>query len=314
MNVARIRNGAILLSAGVVLLANTTDYLAWSVWFKIFSLWPVALIAVGIELLFKKSRLAFVAILSPLLFFAVILGSAFLYESDLGEIYRGGRTYHLSEDADSSFAQLDATIRLYSGDIQLSSGTDKLISAELEYLKKRPLVISKQDDLDQSFTLKITDRDSRRLGGRVGQRWFRRPSGQKRWEIKLTDQIPVSLNLYVRGGEANLDFSELKLQNLDIEARDSEVEVKIGDQAEDATAKILSRGSKVAVSVPEDMGLRIINRTKFSFSSFSWFALEEKEDGYQTPDFEQAARKLTLYLEGSLTELKMRKYQPFEGI
>jgi hypothetical protein len=299
---------------GVVLLANTTEYLDWSVWFKIFSLWPVALIAIGIELLFKKSRLAFIAILSPLLFFAVILGTAFLYESDFGEIYRFGRTYHLTQDADSSFTQLDATIRLYSGDIQLSSGTDKLVSAELEYLRKRPLVVSKQDVSDQSYTLRITDRDSRWFRRDLGRRWFRRSYQEKRWEISLTDRIPVSLNLYVRKGEANLDFSELKLHELDLEAKDSEVDLKIGSQTEDATAKIISRGSEVAISVPEDLGLRIINRTKFSFSSFSWFALEEKEDGYQTPDFEQAARKLTLYLEGSVTELKMRKYQPFEGI
>jgi hypothetical protein len=52
MNIGRIRNGAILISAGVVLLLNTMDHLSWAVWFRIFSLWPVLLIAIGIELLF----------------------------------------------------------------------------------------------------------------------------------------------------------------------------------------------------------------------------------------------------------------------
>jgi hypothetical protein len=314
MNVGRIRNGAILLSAGVVLLLNTTGYLSWSVWLKIFSLWPVALIAIGIELLFKKSRLAFIAILSPLLFFATILGPAFLYESGFREIYRTSRTYSLNRELDPAFTDASATIRLYNGDLRVSSGAGQLISAELDYFNRRPYFLLKQGELDQSVTLHITDRDRRWFSGRLGRRWFRRPSEEKRWEIKLTDQIPVSLNLYVRTSEAVLDFSELKLQDLDLEAKDSDVDVKMGNQSEDATAKILSRGSKVAISVPEDLGIRIINRTKFSFSSFSWFALEEKEDGYQTPDFEQAARKLTLYLEGSLTELRMRKYQPFEGI
>ncbi len=314
MNVGRIRNGAILLSAGVVLLLNTTGYLSWSVWLKIFSLWPVALIAIGIELLFRKSRLAFIAILSPLLFFATILGPAFLYESGFREIYRTSRTYSLNRDLDPAFTDASATIRLYNGDLHVSSGAGQLISAELDYFSRRPYFLLKQGELDQSVTLNITDRDRRWFSGKLGRRWFRRPSGEKRWVVKLTDRIPVSLNLYVRTSEADLDFSELKLQDLDLEAKDSDVDVKMGNQSEDATAKILSRGSKVAISVPEDLGLRIINRTKFSFSSFSWFALEEKEDGYQTPDFELATRKLTLYLEGSLTELRIRKYQPFEGI
>ena len=65
MNIGRIRNGAILISAGVVLLFNTMDYLSWSVWFRIFSLWPVILVAIGIELLFKRTLLSFLTLISP---------------------------------------------------------------------------------------------------------------------------------------------------------------------------------------------------------------------------------------------------------
>jgi hypothetical protein len=314
MNVGRIRNGAIFLSAGVVLLLNTTDYVDWSVWFKIFSLWPVALIAIGIELLFKKSRLAFIALLSPLLFFATILGPAFFYKSDFVDFGRPGRTFHFDRDMDSTYTELSASIRLNSGNLYISSGEGMLVSAEMDYYNKKPITDFKQDDQTKSISLEFTDQEKRWFSGRYGQRWFHRVSGRKNWDIGLTDSIPVSLNLYVRGGEADLNFSELKLRECELDAKDSDVDIKIGNLLEEVTAKIESRSSKISISIPEGTGLKIVNRTNLSSTSFSWLTLEEKEDGYQTPDFEEAPRKLTLYLEGSLTRLNIRKYEPFEGI
>lgn len=314
MNIGRMRNGAILISAGVVLLLNTTGYLFWSVWLRIFSLWPIALIAIGIELLFKKTRLSFLTILSPILFLAAILGPAFFYESDLGKIYRASQAYHWSEDLDSTLTEVKATIRLNAGDLVISSGTEKLITAELDYFKRKPLVVYEYANLDRSATVKITDRERNWFRGSLSRGWFRGAWEKKRWEIRLTDLIPVNLRVYVKASQADLDFSELKMRDFDLEAKASNVDIKIGNLVEEVTARIESKASKLSVSLPEDMGLRIENRTNLSSTSFSWLTLKETDDAYQTPDFDQAPRKLTLYLEGSLTKLKIKKYQPFEGI
>lgn len=314
MNIGRMRNGAILISAGVVLLLNTTGYLFWSVWLRIFSLWPIALIAIGIELLFKKTRLSFLTILSPILFLAAILGPAFFYESDLGKIYRASQAYHWSEDLDSTLTEVKATIRLNAGDLVISSGTEKLITAELDYFKRKPLVVYEYANLDRSATVKITDRERNWFRGSLSRGWFRGAWEKKRWEIRLTDLMPVNLRVYVKASQADLDLSDLKIRDFDLEAKASNVDIKIGNLVEEVTVRIESKASKLSVSLPEDMGLRIVNRTNLSSTSFSWLTLKETDDAYQTPDFDQAPRKLTLYLEGSLTKLKIKKYQPFEGI
>ena len=314
MNIGRIRNGAILISVGVVLLLNTTGYLSWSVWLRIFSLWPVALIAIGIELLLKKTRLSFLTILSPLLFFAAILGPAFLFESDLGKIYRASRAYDWSEELDSTLTEVSTTVRLNAGNLEISSGTNELISAELDYLKRRPLAVYETPDLDSSATVKITDMERRWFKwdwsrGKIWDAW-----DKKRWEIRLTDLIPVKLRVYLKASEADLDFSELMIRDFDLEAKASQVDIRFGNLVGEVTARIQSRASKLSIYYPEDMGLRIINRTNLSSTSFSQLTLEETDDGHQTPDFDLASRKLTLYLKGSLTKLKINKYQPFEGI
>jgi len=314
MNIGRMRNGAILTSAGVVLLLNTTGYLFWSVWFRIFSLWPVVLIAIGIELLFKKTRFSFLSILSPLLFFAIILGPAFFPESDFGKIYQASQEYHWSQDLDSTLTEAHTTIRLNAGDLKVSSGTDKLISAELDYFKKRPLIVYEHANLDQSARVKITDRDSKWFKGSVRKGWLWGEWEEKEWEVKLTDRIPIDLRVYVKASHADFDFSELKIRDFDLEAKAADIDVKIGNLVDEITARITSRASKLSISLPDDMGLRIENHTNLSSTSFSWLTLEETDDGYQTQDFDQASQKLTLYLEGLLTKLKINKYQPIEGI
>ena len=314
MNLGRIRSGAILLSAGVVLLLNTTGHTPWPVWLKIFSLWPVALIAIGIELLFKKSKLSFVGLLSPLLFFAAILGPVFFGDYDYGEFRRASRTYHLSPDFDSTCTEMKASIRLNSGNLNVSSGAEKLISADLDYFGRKPLIDSQQTDEGRTFSFQISDKERKWFSGRVGRTWFGRTYGRKDWDVRLTDRIPVVLNLDLKSGHAKLDFSDLKLTECELDVRTSDTDIKIGKMVEEVAVTIRSRSSEISLSIPEGTGLRIVNHTNLSSTSFSWFTLKEKDDGYQTPDYEEATQKLTVRLEGSLTSLKITKYEPFEGI
>jgi hypothetical protein len=298
----------------VVLLLNTTQYLPWEVWLKILSLWPVALIAIGIELLLKKTHLSFLTVLSPLLFFAAILGPAFFPHSDLGGIHRAGQTYDWSQNLDSTWTEARATVQLNSGDLVISSGTNELISAELDYFEREPLIIYEPSDIDSSVRLKIRDRERRRFEWNFSKERFWGAWDKKSWEIKLTDRVPIDLSVDVKNSNADFDFSELKVRVFDLETKTSDVEIKMGNLVDEASARIESRASKLSIFLPEDMALRIENRTNLSSTSFSWFTLEETDEGYQTPEFDQASHKLTLYLGGSLTKLKIKRYQPFEGI
>ena len=314
MNIRRIRNGVILISAGVVLLMNTTDHLPWTVWMNIFSLWPIVLVAIGIELLFKRTKLAFLAILSPLLFLAAILGPAFLFETDFGKMHRASATYLWSQDLDSALTKTTAIIQLKAGDLKLSSGTDKLISAELDYSDRKPLVSYERSNTDSSATVEIKDSERTRWGWNLTNGCFWGGWEKKNWEIRLTNSIPIDLRVDTKAGKTTLDFSDLKINNFDLEAKASNIDIKIGNLVNTVTGTIEAKATKLSISLPEDMGLRIENHAKLSSTSFSWFTLKERDDVYETPDFEQASRKLTLYLDGSAIKLKISKYQRLEGI
>jgi hypothetical protein len=248
------------------------------------------------------------------LFFAAILGPGCFFDGPMGALYRIGWAYHWGQGMDSTVTDIPATVRMHSGNLEISSGTDNLVSAELDYSKRKPLTIWETTEPDSSAALRITDRERRWFKWEWNRGRFWRSSDEKIWEIRLTDLVPVDLRLYLKANEAELNLSQVMVRELDLDTKSSDVDIRIGNLVDNVTARISSRESQFSLYYPEDMGLRIVNRTKFSFSSLSWLSLEKNEEGLQTPDFDGTERKLTLYLDGSLTKLKLNKYKPFEGI
>ncbi len=315
MHIARLRNGVILISIGVVFLLNTTGHLPWMVWSRIFSLWPVALVAIGIELLFKRTSLSILAIISPLLFLAAILGPALIFKPEFGKMHPAGEAYQWSQDMDSTLTKATTTLQLKAVDLKLSSGTDKLIRAELDYCDNQPIATYKYVNADSSADIEIKDSDwTKRHNWSFGWIWFGREECNKNWDIKLTDRIPIDFKIDAKATKADFDFSDLKVWEFDLNANASKVSIRIGDAMDQVTCRIDANAAKLSLSFPEDMALRIIDHSKMSSTNFSHISLKEIRDGFETPDFEKSPRQLILYLDGSAIKLEINQYPSVNGI
>ena len=308
MKIARIRNGVILISLGIVFLLNNLGYVPWAVWFRILSLWPVILVAIGIEIIFRKTHLSFLTILSPLLFMAAILGPTYFQNVELTKVYRALETYQYSEDLDTSVVKVTAIVQLRAGNLEISSGTEKLISAKLDYWKRKPITTHEYSGFDSSATIEIRDRE------RGWKGWSWRAWGAKDWEIKLTHLIPINLRIYAKATDGELDLSDLKLKNLNLDIKAANFDIKLGDMVDQVNGTIESDASRLYLLIPEDTGLQIENHAKLTSTSFSGLSILKYDNIYQTPNFEQASQKIVLSLEGSVTRLVVKSYQNSESI
>ena len=308
MKIARIRNGVILISAGLVFLLNNLGYVPWDVWFRILSLWPVILIAVGIELIFRKTHLSFLTILSPLLFMAAILGPTYFQNVELTRVYRATETYQYAEDLDTSVTKVTAMIQLRAGNLKVSSETERLVSADLEYWKREPITTSEYSGFDSSATVEIRDKE------RGWKGWSWRAWGAKDWDIKLTDQIPINLRIYAKATDGELDLSDLRVKNLNLETKAGNFDIKLGDLVDQVNGTIESDASRLHLLIPEDVGLKIENHSRLTSTSFSGLSILKYDNIYETSNFEQAPRKITLSLEGSVTRLVVKSYQNLQRI
>jgi len=308
MKIAKIRNGVILISLGIVFLLNNLGYVPWAVWFRIFSLWPVILIAIGIEMIFRKTPLSFLTILSPLLFMAAILGPTYFQSVELTGVYRASETYRYAEDLDTSVVKVTAIVQLRAGNLEISSGTEGLISAKLDYQKRKPITTCEYSGFDSSATIEIRDRE------RGWKGWSWRAWGTKDWEIKLTHRIPINLRIYTKATDGELDFSDLRVKNLNLETKAGNFDIKLGDLVDQMNGTIESDASRLHLLIPEEVGLKIENHSRLTSTSFSDLSILKFDNIYQTSNFEQAPRKVTLSLEGSVTRLVVKSYQHLQSI
>ena len=87
----RLAKGLVLVLAGVILLLNTTGFLPWSVWNSALSLWPIVLIALGVQVIFPEKKIPW--FLMSLILILVIAGFYSYSTSGQEELWP---TWHLS--------------------------------------------------------------------------------------------------------------------------------------------------------------------------------------------------------------------------
>src|SRR3990172_5801485 len=70
----------ILIGFGVILLLNNLGLLSWTIWDTLFRLWPVILIAIGLDILIGRRSL-WGSLLSAALVLAILGGAIWLFAS-----------------------------------------------------------------------------------------------------------------------------------------------------------------------------------------------------------------------------------------
>lgn len=303
MSASRIRNGVILLSVGIVLLLNNLGYVDWSVWESILSLWPVLLIAIGIEKIFAKTSMSFLAYLSPILLLLAILGPAYYYyqQTDRG-IYEG-KTFHWEKEMTPSVKRGYAVFDFQVGKLKTSAGQDKLIQAGLDYSRKEPLCLYNYSEKDSLVKIELKDRDHLWRG------WFN-PGSKNRheWDVFLSDKIPWDLQIENSVMNGDLDFSGIILENLSVDLDVSSLKIKLGNKARSLKAKIDSDVSRLEVFVPRDAGLNIQTRSSLSSTDFQDISVNHEKKRYWTSNFDSAPSKIDISLHGDVSSLKIIGY------
>ncbi len=304
MSVSRIRNGVILLSVGIVLLLNNLDYVDWSVWLSILYLWPVLLIAIGIEKIFARTSLSFLAYLSPLLLLIAILGPAYYYyhhETDNftyeGKMFRWEK--EMAPAAKRGFASFDFNV----GTLKTNASQDKLVLAELGFRTREPLCLYNYSDKDSTVRLEMKDRDHFWRG------WFR-PGIKNRhqWKVSLSEKIPWDLEIENSLATGDFDLSGIIVENLSVNLDASSLKIRLGNKAKNLKAKIDSDVSKLELLLPKEAGLKIENRSSLSSTDFEDISVNHEKRKYWTSNYDSAPSKIDISLRGDVSSLKVIGY------
>lgn len=249
MTPARFRWGIILITIGVLLLLQNIDILPNDIWLDLAILFPILLIAVGIEKIFTRTRLQFISYLTSIALFGIAMYLAFHYRHDGGG-YFSTSTHQI--DGNSRVEVIRAELDLDKTNLTIRDSGRDLIYGRFERFTRKPDI--DYTVVDDTAIIEYVAGDLTYLGGAI------KISGDSdnEWYVRFSEDTPLLLNCSGRESDMHMNFATTPLRRLSLEADDSYIYLKLGDLEPLVTVDVRGEGSSLKLRVPEGIGLRVI--------------------------------------------------------
>ncbi len=286
----------ILIGLGVVFLLNNLGILSWSIWGVILRLWPILLVAAGLDLILGR-RSIWGSLLALALTFAV-LGAA-LWLSGAGAISaQSPRSEEIVQplgDVDQAELTIDPGI----GGLHIEAASD---SANLV---EGTVDLASQEELAQDLTVQgqgatFTLRTERTsfgpfVAGSIGQRL---------WDLQVSPRVSLRLEADLGVGEMDLDLSDLMLESLDVELGIGQTIVTLPAEGR-FTARIDGAIGQTVVVIPDGLAARVRLDTGITDRQVP-ADYGCADDGCSSPDYETADHRVDLDVSQAIGSLVIR--------
>ncbi len=283
----------LLVGLGIILLLNNVGYLDWGFW-DVVRLWPVLLIAAGLELLLGR-RSVWGSIVAAVLVLALLVGGVWLVTTTGGLAPTGGEQTEIAyplESAESALITLDPAI----GELTVSALDDSGNLIEGTIVLRGPL------ELDQRFAAGDPARVHLTAQAPSG---VRLPSGVGGdWQLELSPQVTLDLRTDTGIGATTLDLGQLVVDRTTVDFGIGQATVTL-PEASNATVTIDGGIGTVVVEVPEAVGIRLVADTGLVARNVPSNYAQSGET-FTSPNYERADYRVELVVSLGIGTLTVR--------
>lgn len=240
----------VLIGLGAFWLLVNFDVIAWSQLRLLLRLWPLLLIAIGLDIVIGRrspvlSALIAIAVVAAAVVL-VVIGPSMGWTTDV-ELQTERYTDVIGQ-ATSAVVTLDLSDAHTT--VQALTDSENLFDATLTYVGTIDFVVS-------GSTERSVELSHHRDSSDWWQRW---PFGaaDQDWEIGLTPEIPLALTVGASSGGAVLDLSDLWLRSLTVDASSGGLELSL--PAVDGTYEVRIDGSSggMEIDIADHASIRIV--------------------------------------------------------
>jgi hypothetical protein len=286
----------LLVFIGCILLLNTLGMLEWSIWWQILRLWPVLLIAAGLELLIGR-RSAWGSLLAAVLAVAVLVGALWLVRSD-------SLTTSLPSE---EIRQPLGTVTQAKIVIEPGVGTLYIeASPESANLVEGQINIGQGEDLVQDFSQEGTRATYQLTTG--GEAWIPFTGGwdeRRVWELGLSPGAALDLESGLGVGNSELDLTGLALSSLKATTGVGRMEVLLPAEGR-LQAQVDGAIGITVIVIPEGMAVRVQADTALAARDLPEGYEEEQDGVYVSPGYATAENRVDLELTQAIGAVEIR--------
>jgi hypothetical protein len=293
----------LLIGAGIIFLLENIGILSINVWDVLFRMWPVILIAVGLDLLIgRRSTLG--SMVALVLIVAVLVGGVWLLGFSNSDT-RGVRTETVNEVLDGVE---QATIRIEPGVGALH--LDGLEPSHESLIYGTVVLVDGQRlDLKSSMNGSNPEIRLRSAGNwemaRPGQ-WLDfsdRNDHALEWNLGISPDVLLDLDVELGVGENDLDLSDLQLESLSVELGIGASRIILPKEGE-FPARIEGAIGETVVLIPQSLPVRVTVDTGLATAELRGFSQEGNY--YYSPGAKEAGSWVELTIEQALGNMEIR--------
>lgn len=195
--------------------------------------------------------------------------------------------------------KLDVSLDLGAGVMNVSKGTKNWVEGSIEYNNKyfNPDVSYKLKDSTGEVTIDQSKKHFPNV--KIGKL-------KNEWDLKLSNKVPINLDVNTGASKTNLDLRGLNLNKLEIEAGVGELNVNLGGSWNKSFEANIDTGvGKTTVVLPSDVGVKV-NLDK-GIGKANVIDLISKGNGvYVNEAYENADVKLTINMDIGVGEVNFK--------
>jgi hypothetical protein len=249
----------LFIGIGSVILLSNLGYMELASWTVFLRLWPVLLIAFGLDILIGH-RSAWSAVLGVVMGLLLVAG-VFWYASTLPAAQAGRQSEAISQDLQGA-EQASLKLEQIFGELVVRGGAGggNLIEGEVQ--------LGRNQTFSQDYRVS-NGRGTYSLDSSSADAYvpFLNPATSLVWHLNLTESIPLSLETNLVIGLQNVDVSGLTLDRFDTNVVIGQNTLVIGedDLFEGRTSVVIGQ---IVIKVPRDVPLRLQLNTALTGTNY----------------------------------------------
>lgn len=269
--------GLILVILGILLLLNNLGFLTWSVWKSLFDLWPLILVVIGLNIIFKNIKL--VMAIAWLLFFAAIIGYGFYLQAQHDSMLSiTGKDFSLEIHPETTYGILN--LKLGGGELELLSTSNKLMEAHIS----NAYINHKTDYSSDRKTVEIYVNQV--SPGKISI------NEKACYTFMLNDRLTWEIDGDIGAVNATVDLADLKVKDLDLDVGAANLKLIFGSLYDQTNVDIDAGASNLELVIPGNVGTRIKMEGLLKDTNLKSLNWQHEDDYYLSPNYHESDKKL----------------------
>jgi hypothetical protein len=285
-----------LIGLGVVFLLSNLGYLVFDVWQTILRLWPVLLIAFGIDIVIGR-RSTLWSIVGLVVALAVLAGALWA----AGLHWRGGE--ELSSEGVSQSLEGASAARLVikpaAGELRIAAmpGLTNLVEGTIH--TRRNERVTEEFSLEGDTAVYSIQGSGVMFVGpvRTNERWG--------WDLSLAPSIPIDLETGMGAGKTEIDLTNLTLTELNVSMGVGETTVILPESGQ-FQGEIDGAIGQITILLPQNMELAVDANTALGSLNVPDDFIREGER-YTSPGYAAAQDRIDLEVGQAIGSINIRR-------